>query len=198
MNNFERFVNFSDAVIAIVVTLLVLPLVERATTAHVSSYGQFNATFGSLLFIFLLSFVVICRYWEVHHDLFNNLKTFNAALFWLNVAWLISIALIPFTSELLGNNSGSSSFITSLYIASLLVTSYVSVAIQVTITHSPQLQRPGAAKSLDKTYGVASAIAMTLALIISIILPSVGTWALLLLIPASQIGRRWQAKRDGK
>jgi uncharacterized membrane protein len=195
MKNFERFVNFSDAVIAIAVTLLVFPLIERAGSAHVHSLSQFMSSFSHLLVIFLISFVVICRYWEVHHDLFNNLKSFNGSLFWLNSAWLISIALIPFTSELIGNNSSGSVFITSVYIVSLLITSYLSVGIQLVVIHSPQLQSASAAKSLDPTYGVASAIAMTLALLISIIFPSIGSWALLLLIPTSHVGRWLRTKK---
>jgi uncharacterized membrane protein len=196
MKNFERFVNFSDAVIAIAVTLLVFPLIERAGSAHVHSYSQFMSAFSHLLVIFLISFVVICRYWEVHHDLFKNLKTFNSSLFWLNSAWLISIALIPFTSELIGNNSSGSVFITSVYIVSLLITSYLSVGIQLVVIHSPQLQSTSAADSLDPTYGVASAIAMTLALIVSIVFPSIGSWALLLLIPTSHIGRLLRSKKS--
>jgi uncharacterized membrane protein len=183
MKNFERFINFSDAVIAIAVTLLVLPLVERAASSNIDTYSKFVSSFGNLLFIFLLSFVVVCRYWEVHHDLFSTLKSFNIRLFWLNAAWLASIALIPFTSELIGSN-GNSVFITSCYIGSLLITSYIGVAIQWEIVHSPSLQKPSAPKSLNSTYGLASAVAMTLALVISILFPKVGVWALLLLIPA--------------
>jgi uncharacterized membrane protein len=194
MKNFERFINFSDAVIAIAVTLLVLPPVEHATSSTISSYQGFISNFGNPLFIFLLSFIVICRYWEVHHDLLNSLKSFNVRLFWLNAAWLISIVLIPFTSELLGNNS-KSAFITGIYIGSLLITSYIGVALQWEIVHSPYLQKPTAAKSLHATYGVASAIAMTLALVISIVFHGIGLWALLLLIPASYISKTFRNQR---
>jgi uncharacterized membrane protein len=187
MKNLERFVNFSDAVMAIAVTLLVLPLVERATNAHIHSYSEFMSSFSHLLLIFLLSFVVICRYWEVHHDIFNGIKSFNVRLFWLNAAWLISVALIPFTSELIGNDTSNSTFITSLYIGSLLITGYVGVAMQWEIAHSSSLQKSSAANSLGITYGLASAIAMTVALAVSILLPSVGIWSLLLVIPASHV-----------
>jgi uncharacterized membrane protein len=188
MKDFERFINFSDAVIAIAVTLLVLPLVERATSSNISSYREVMSSFANPLFIFLLSFVVICRYWEVHHDLFSNLRGFNVRLFWLNAAWLISIAFIPFTFQLLGN-SAESVFITGVYIGSLLITGYIGVAIQWEIARSPYLQKSSVVKSVNSAYGLASAIAMTLALVISIAFHQVGLWALLLLIPASYISR---------
>jgi uncharacterized membrane protein len=133
-------------------------------------------------------------YWEVHHNLFSNLKSFNTRLFWLNAAWLVSIVLIPFTSELLGNSS-ESVFITSIYIGSLLITSYLGVAIEWEIVHSPTLQKPSAAKSLHSTYGLVTAIAMTLALAISIMFHDIGLWALLLLVPASYISKALQNKR---
>lgn len=185
MKNIERFINFSDAVMAIAVTLLVLPLVERATNAHINSYHEFTASFSHLLLIFLLSFVVICRYWEAHNDIFKSLKSFSVRLFWLNAAWLISIALIPFTSEIIGNDTTNSAFVTSLYIGSLLITSYIGVAMQWKIAHSPSLQKPSATKSLQLSHGLAGAIAMTLALVISILFPKIGIWALLIVIPAS-------------
>lgn len=194
MKNFERFVNFSDAVMAIAVTLLVLPLVERATDAHINSYNAFRSSFGHLLLIFLLSFVVICRYWEAHHDIFNSLKSFNLRLFWLNAAWLISIALIPFTSEIIGNDTTNSTFVTGLYIGSLLITSYIGVAIQWEIIHAPSLQKPSAAQSLRLTYGLVGAVAMTLALVVSILFPDIGIWALLLVIPVSHFRSFTQQK----
>lgn len=170
---------------AIAVTLLVLPLVDRAASAHVNSYNDFVNSFGHLLLIFLLSFVVICRYWEAHHDIFNNLQSFNTRLFWLNAGWLISIALIPFTSEIIGNDTTNSTFVTGLYIVSLLIASYIGVAMQWEIIRSPSIQKPSAAKTLRPNNGLAGAIAMTLALVVSILFPSVGVWALLLVIPAS-------------
>ena len=195
MNNFQRFVNFSDAVIAIATTLLVLPLVERATNVHINSYSGFMNSFSHLLFIFLLSFVVICRYWETHHDIFTSIKSFNVRLFWLNAAWLLSIVLIPFTSELIGNDASNSTFITSLYIGSLLITSYIGAAMQWEIAHSPTLQKSATTKSLHSAYGVGGVIAMTLALIISIVIPSVGIWALLLVIPASYIRKTFRQQK---
>lgn len=189
MKSLDRFVNFSDAVMAIAVTLLVLPLAQRASDLHVTSYAQFWSAFSHLILIFVLSFVVICRYWEVHHNLLNSVSSFNIGLFWLNAAWLLSIALIPFTSELIGNNSNNNVFINSIYIGSLLITSYLGVAIQLVILHSPSIQKSSLSKKLPSTYGIASAIAMTLALLLNIVLPSVGIWSLLLLIPVGYVSR---------
>lgn len=188
MKDMQRFANFSDAVMAIAITLLILPLTERAANARITSFHAFGAAFGHLLLVFLLSFVVIYRYWEVHHDLMRSVQTFDAKLFWCNGLWLLSIAIIPFTSELIGNNATNSVFINGIYIASLMITGYAGYAMQFTASHSPHLRRPGAA-ALPVSYGLYSAVAMTLALLIAIAVPSIGIWSLVLLIPAGYIRR---------
>jgi uncharacterized membrane protein len=194
MKSMDRLVNFSDAVMAIAVTLLVLPLVDRAADSHVSSLSGFRSEFGHLLFIFALSFVVICRYWEVHHDLLSSLKTFNTTLFWLNAAWLLSIALIPFTSELIGNKEGASSFVIGVYIGSLLVMSYIGVLMQLLASRSRELQKAPDTPRQSMYYGVTSALGMTLAFLLAIAIPSVGPTFLLLLIPAGYLGKFLKSK----
>jgi len=185
----DRFVNFSDAVMAIAVTLLILPLTERAAGLHVYTYHAFVNAYGHLLLIFLLSFVVICRYWEVHHNLLGSLRTFNGVLFWLNAFWLLSIALIPFTSELIGNNRTNSVFINSIYIGSLTLTAYIGFAIHWVVVHSRTLQKSPSELPSSSWYGLVSAIGMTWALLLAILFPSIGVWSLLILIPLGYVSR---------
>lgn len=189
MKDMERFINFSDAVMAIAVTLLILPLTERALNSHITSLHGFEQAYGHLLLVFILSFVVICRYWEVHHNLLNSLKTFNVGLFWLNAMWLLSIVVIPFTSELIGSNDSNSVFINAVYIFSLMITAYIGYAIQLLAMHSPALRKPSAAGSLSNSYGLVSALAMTAALLIAILIPAVGVWSLLILVFAAYVSR---------
>jgi uncharacterized membrane protein len=194
MKNMDRLVNFSDAVMAIAVTLLVLPLVDRAADAHVTSWSSFSSQFGHLLLIFVLSFVVICRYWEVHHDLLGSLKTFDTKIFWLNAAWLLSIALVPFTSELIGGKGSDSSFVIGAYIGSLLIMSYIGILMQFVAVRSPELRR-STTPAPDNTYnGISSALAMTLAFILAVLIPSVGPAFLLLLIPAGYAEKFFKSK----
>ena len=103
----ERFVNFSDVVIAIAVALLVLPLIERAAATYIHSYSGFISTFGQPLLIFLLSFGVIRRYWEGHNNILESLRIFNSSPFWLNTTQFLSIALIPFASRINSNSSSN-------------------------------------------------------------------------------------------
>lgn len=194
MQRIERLANFSDAVVAIAVTLLVLPLTERAANLHTYSLRDFKAAFTHLIFIFLLSFVVVCRYWLVQHGLINSIKVFNNKVFWLNAAWLISIALIPFTSELIGNSNANSALITGIYIGSLLLTSYIGFAMKWVILRSPEIRKTASVYSIKHTYSGLAVIAITIALLISITVPSIGPWSLLIVLLLSLFDRKFHQK----
>jgi uncharacterized membrane protein len=185
----DRFVNFRDAVIAIAVTLLVLPLAEKAAVANVTNLSSFMNSFGQQLFVFLLSFVVICRFWEVHHDHFNTLETFNIRLFWLNAGWLLSIVLIPFSSELISRAAIGNTVTTAFYVGNLVVTAYFGVAIEWVILHTSGLKRRSSIPKSGELYGLPSAIAMTISFIIALVDPSLGTWSLFLLVPAAYVSK---------
>jgi uncharacterized membrane protein len=183
----ERLVNFSDAVIAIAVTLLILPLVDRASEIHVDSFGPLVHETGQQFLIFLLSFMVICRFWWVHHSLFQSLEKFNLRIFWLNSLWLLTIVFMPFPTVLIGRATGDASVATGIYIGTMLATSLAGLAIQRCISVSPGLQKPGSERvSLASSY--ATVILLLSAFLIAIIFPTIGPWSLLLLVLTSRFG----------
>src|SRR5215203_6376007 len=102
---FGRIVAFSDGVFSIAITLLVLNLgVERGLTE-----GQIdNALWDQrdTFFAYAISFAVIGRFWLVHHRFFAEVDAFDGRLIGLNLLYLGSIVLIPFSSELLGEYGG--------------------------------------------------------------------------------------------
>jgi uncharacterized membrane protein len=97
--NKERLTAFSDGVIAIIITIMVLELKvpHEATLAALSS----------LLPIFLsyvLSFVFVGIYWNNHHHLLHAARRVNGAILWANMHLLFWLSLIPFTSGWMGEN----------------------------------------------------------------------------------------------
>ncbi len=101
----ERMILFSDAVFAIAITLLVLEI----KVPHVSEDP--NQTLLKILFGmtpkfigFLISFFVIGQYWIVHHKLFGFVENYNGGLLWLNLFFLLSIVLMPFSTALYSEN----------------------------------------------------------------------------------------------
>lgn len=177
----SRLVNFSDGVMAIAVTLLVLPLVDNISQLQTTSWHQLVATNGSELTVFVLSFVIICRLWIVHHDIFDTLKRFNAKIFWLNALWLLSIVLLPFSTELLGNDNNDSALAAGVYIGTLFVASIAGLLLQWQITRAPDLQKtPVTPRSLIAPAAVTTTL-MGAALLLAVLVPAIGPWALCLL-----------------
>jgi uncharacterized membrane protein len=96
----ERLTIFSDAVVAIAITLLALdlPVPEGDTvSAFWSSVRRNDGHYAA----FLISFLVIAAAWGNHHDLFRYARRFDPRLRTLNMAWLLTIVLVPFATRML-------------------------------------------------------------------------------------------------
>ncbi|MGI3786608.1 MAG: TMEM175 family protein, partial [Janthinobacterium lividum] len=87
----ERLVFFTDAVVAIALTLLILPLVDLVPQASRSGLRLGDLLRDNLpeLGSFLLSFVVISRFWWAHHQLFGHVSALSPALVRWNLLWLL-------------------------------------------------------------------------------------------------------------
>jgi uncharacterized membrane protein len=95
-----RLEAFSDGVIAILITIMVLEL----TVPH----GTDLAALSELTPIFLsyvLSFVFLGIYWNNHHHLFQVAKQVNGNVLWANLHLLFWLSLVPFTTGWMGENN---------------------------------------------------------------------------------------------
>ena len=99
---FNRIVAFSDGVFAIAITLLVLGLLIPQGQSDLT-----KALFGQEadLLAYAISFAVIGRLWIAHHRFFAALERFDGTLMGLNLVYLAFLALVPFTSSVLGDYS---------------------------------------------------------------------------------------------
>jgi uncharacterized membrane protein len=95
----NRLEAFSDGVLAIVITIMVLEL-------KVPHGGDFN-TLKPLLPVFLsyvLSFVYVGIYWNNHHHLLHSVKRVSGGILWANSHLLFWLSLFPFTTAWMGEN----------------------------------------------------------------------------------------------
>ncbi len=97
----ERAVFFSDAVFAIAITLLIIeikiPHFEGPVTETMlanSLLNQLSEWIG-----FIISFSIIGVYWNAHHRTFGYLERIDKKLMWLNLFFLMTIVIMPFTTE---------------------------------------------------------------------------------------------------
>jgi len=97
---FNRIVAFSDGVFAIAITLLVLGL---TVPPHLSDLRRALLNNQDDFIAYAISFAVLGRYWLAHHRFFSSLERFDGRLMTLNLVYLACIALVPFTSQVLGD-----------------------------------------------------------------------------------------------
>ena len=103
--SFERVVFFSDAVFAIVITLLVLEIKVPHLSEH-SEPALRRALVGLLPQVagFVVSFVLIGTMWFEHHRIFRYIADYDAGLLWRNFLLLLCVSFIPFPTALFSEN----------------------------------------------------------------------------------------------
>lgn len=94
-----RIVAFTDGVMAVAITLLVLNI--EAPDVADGELGEALVDLLPALGAYVLSFALIGRFWVVHHGFFDTLTRFDSRLMGLNLLFLALIALLPFATDLL-------------------------------------------------------------------------------------------------
>lgn len=99
----ERLVFFSDAIVAIAITILVFGVKLDIPAGKPLSYHDLLKAWPSFL-AFFLSFFIIALFWLVHHKFFCYIREINETLLWYNIAWLLFVALLPFSTTLIATH----------------------------------------------------------------------------------------------
>lgn len=168
-HSLERLVFFSDAVFAIAITLLVIEIdvPELSGDPHqaLAELGQRIPQF----FGFVLSFLVIGRFWRGHHTAFGWTRVYADRLVWPNTFLLMAIAFMPFSTALMSENIGQL-VPTLTYNVVLLITAACSarvIAMAISTELAPDI--PVAERQLMYSRGIGvilgtlSALALTFA-----------------------------------
>jgi uncharacterized membrane protein len=100
----ERLILFSDAVVAIAITLLALELPVPAGRT-VSEFWKSAREHDSHYLAFLISFVVISASWGQHHRVFRSVERVDSRLRLINMVWLMMIVLNPLATKMLTTQS---------------------------------------------------------------------------------------------
>ena len=98
----ERLEAFSDGVIAILITIMVLEL----RPPHASTWASLVPTWPSML-SYLLSLIYLGIYWNNHHHLLLATRRINGGVLWANLHLLFWLSLVPFATSWLGDTHGA-------------------------------------------------------------------------------------------
>ncbi len=187
--NKGRLEAFSDGVIAIIITIMVLEL----KIPHGTDFAALRPIFPVFV-TYILSFIYLGIYWNNHHHLLQATKQINGKILWANLHLLFWLSLVPFVTGWMGENHFAQ-FPTAVYGMVLL-----GAAIAYYILQTLIIAGQGANSKLSKAVGkdIKGKISPVL-YIAAIILAFVNQWiadaiyvlvALMWLVPDRRIERK--------
>ena len=94
-----RLEAFYDAIIAIIVTVLVLELPQPATASLASIWALKTSYFA-----YLISFLVCANLWQYHHIIYNHVNRINRNIIWQNILLMFVFSLIPYLTIFVANH----------------------------------------------------------------------------------------------
>jgi uncharacterized membrane protein len=177
---------FSDAVFAIVITLLVLPLAAEVDLPHDPHAVAHRVwEMRPQVMTFAISFLVIGQFWIAHHRLYERIRGVDAGLLWLNLVFLLTVSFMPFPSAVLGaTRTTNESFPVVFYAASMTVTSLLLTLLWAYVLHrrlqDPQLTRTQQQAISRRAVATSAVFALSVAVAFLGLWPAVAMWLVVL------------------
>ena len=165
----ERLAFFSDAVVAIAVTLLALelPVPSGGTNAAIlRSLGEHSMEYLA----FFISFLVIVQHWIGHHKLLGAINRLGGRLVGFNMVWLLMIVLTPFATKILTEGENGGFQVQFGMYALIQMLSGITFGLMAREIDRNGLLRPEASRqTVIRSYRVSLALALTFGLSIPMV-----------------------------
>jgi uncharacterized membrane protein len=174
----DRLAAFSDGVIAIIITIMVLEV-------HVPHGADWAAltTIAPSLVTYVLSFVYVAIYWNNHHHLLHTVVRVNGAILWANSNLLFWLSIIPVATAWMGQNL-LAPLPTAIYGGTLLMPAIAYYLLQKAIIHRHGEQSVLAKALGDDVKGKLSPLLYTAGIVLAFVSPwlSMGLYVLVAII----------------
>jgi len=191
----KRLEIFSDGVIAIIITIMVLEL----RPPDGSGFDGLRPLIPKVL-AYLLSFILIAIYWNNHHHLYTLVERIDGVVMWSNMMLLFSLSLVPFATAWIGENAGALAPVIVYIVVQLsCATSYFAMTRAMLRIHSSESQL---AVALGRDIKGKLSLGMYLiALPLSFVTPWIGialiiTVAVIWIVPDKRVERATAAAQD--
>jgi uncharacterized membrane protein len=187
----DRFITFLDAVVAIAITLLVLPLAEAVGGKHLpASPADVFTQNGARFLAFAISFAVIARLWLAHHRMVERVGAYDVAFVWINLGWVLTIVFLPFATQLTAAYPAQNRLAIGVYLGTLALSSILLTLVAVLVWRRPGLRREGVtARQAAPWPALLTTGVLVLALVLGTAFPSINYYALLLLFLTGPLDR---------
>ncbi len=133
----NRLETFSDGVLAIIITVMVLEL--RTPGGH--RLSDLLHTTGVGLFTYLLSFTYVGIYWNNHHHMFHLVRQVSGRVLWANLTLLFCLSLFPFTTAWMDESRFAQTPV-AIYGLNLLAAAGAYLALQTVIIRQQGPESP--------------------------------------------------------
>ena len=167
----ERMVFFTDAVVAIALTLLILPLLESVSDAGDGmSTHEWVSEHAAQLGSFALSFVVIASFWLGHHSLYRHVRRLAPWVMQLNLVWMFAIVWLPVATAMVGSMPTDALQLV-LYVGAMVLASLASVAVNLVVLRHPETWEPDDPPTTDDlASALATFVLFVLALVVALVI----------------------------
>jgi len=137
--SYDRFISFSDGVVAVAATVLILPIVDIAAPKAGQNVGSVLINNVNGIYSYLVTFIVIVIFWRVHHKILDGTSAYDGRLMILNTAWLATIAFLPWPTAMLGQEGGFARGVGTFYSGVLALSTLILLFMQLHIRRTPEL-----------------------------------------------------------
>jgi uncharacterized membrane protein len=187
----ERLVFFSDAVVAIAITILVFNLKITSDEGRHFTFADLLQAWPKFL-AFFLSFFIIALFWKLHHQFFFYIRAIDEALLWNNIAWLLFLVLLPFSTTLISMHFTDPAAI-MVYCANVLLITVFQNNIWDYVSKRPEFLQLGLDERIIRFYRRACKVAMinsVISLFVAFFFPIAGFVILVVRFPAILFSKR--------
>ncbi|HEY6914899.1 MAG TPA: TMEM175 family protein [Paludibacter sp.] len=191
--NKSRMEAFSDGVLAIIITIMVLEL----KIPHGDDWQSLQ-NLAPKFISYIISFIYVAIYWNNHHHLIHTVKHVTGSILWANTHLLFWLSLVPFVTAWAGENQFSQLPVAaySLVLLMAAVAYYILSKTIVSIHGKESVLSAAIGKDFK---GIISVIAYALAVIFAFILKEISLFlilaiAMLWLVPDKRIEKRLKEK----
>jgi len=195
---YDRVLFFSDAVMAIAITLLVVDL--RVPDVVLDAGHQISNSTGRIL-SFVISFLVIGLFWMGHHRLFRYITALDRSIIFLNLLFLGAIAFLPYPTALLFAGNTQKPAAPVFYATCVALAGLVELAIWLYATHAKGLvpaSVPLAVRRYELSQLLPTPVVFLLSIPVAFIDSGLAPFTWILLVPIGRIlPRIMRAKVNG-
>jgi uncharacterized membrane protein len=167
----NRVIFFTDAVFAIVLTLMVLDLKPPPFDSPLGKSGHLQ-DFASHFFALAMSFVVISIFWIAHLATTRQMRRFDWASAVANLVFLFPVCLLPFVTAWWGRDLAAP-FPWGMYCGTMVVTSFANVALVLIVTRGGG-RLVGGITGAERLYRAAGAASPGMAFAVGIVVMAAG------------------------